>query len=103
MHAKMPETPVFFWVLFAITALILIGLCRISRRFYWASVPVSLFLLYQGWHQLYTNVSFRNAIIRELGYSYFFQFACSYAVPVAALALYALYDYQRRKPPSPAT
>ena len=100
MHAKMPETPLGFWVGFAIVAFILIGLCRVSRRFYWASVPASLFVLYQGWSFLHSNVSFRNAMIRELGYSYFLQFACAYALPVAALALYAFYDYRFRKPPA---
>jgi hypothetical protein len=100
MHAKMPETAAFFWVGFAIVALVLIGLCWVSPRFYWASVPASLFVLYQGWSQLYANVSFRNAMIRELGYSYFLQFTCSYALLIAALALYALYDYRRRKPPA---
>ena len=65
MHAKMPETALFFWVGFAIVALILIGLCRASRRFYWLSIPASLFVLYQGWSFLHANVSFRTTLIHK--------------------------------------
>jgi hypothetical protein len=97
MHAKMPDTPFGFWVGFAVVALILIVLCRVSRRFYWAAVPASLFLLYQGWSFLHANVTFREAMVRELGYPYLVQFAGAYAVPVVTLALYAVYDFRFRR------
>jgi hypothetical protein len=96
MHAKMPDTPLIFWVGFAVLALLLVGLCRLSRRFYWACAPASLFVLYQGWSFLYSNLNFRSAMIRELGFSYFVQFACAYAVPVALLVFYAIYDFRFR-------
>jgi hypothetical protein len=100
MHAKMPESPLIFWLGFAVWALILIGLCRTSRRFYWGAVPFSFFVLYQGWSFLHSNTNFREALIRNFGYSYFLQFAGAYALPVAALALYAIYDFRFRKGPA---
>ncbi len=99
MHEKTPETPLFFWVGFAAIGVVLVLLCRVSRRFYLAAVRASLFVLYQGWSFLHANVNFRTAMLRELGLSYFVQFSCSYAVPLAAVALYALYDYRFRKHP----
>ena len=96
MHAKMPDTPLGFWIGFAVIALIFIALCRVSRRFYWPAVLGSVFVLYQGWSMLHSNDSFREAMIRELGYSYFVQFGCCYALPLVALALYAGYDFTFR-------
>ena len=100
MHAKMPDSPLFFWMGAAIIAAILVLLCRVSRRFYWVTGLASLFILYQGWSLLHANVSFRQAMIRELGYGYFVQFGGSYALPVVAVGLYAVYDFLMRKRPA---
>ncbi len=97
MHAKMPDTPLAFWIGAGVIGLILILFCRVSRRFYWAAALAGIFVLFQGWSLLHSNVSFREALIREMGYSYFVQFGCSYAVPLIALGLYAAYDFAFRK------
>ena len=93
----MPETLLGDWIAVVAIALILILLCRVSRRFYWAAALASLYVLYQGWNLLHSNVSFRDALIREMGFSYFVQFGCTYAVPLVALGLYAVYDFAFRK------
>ena len=78
-------------------AVVIVGLCRISRWFYWGAVPIALLTVYNGVSFLVGNVSFRNAMIQELGFSYFVQFACSYAVPIVSLAAYAYYDFRFRQ------
>jgi|ERR1051326_8384367 hypothetical protein len=99
MHAKMPDTTWPIWLSVIFTALVLVGLCRLSRWFYLVAGPVVLLFTYGGTTFLISNVSFRHAMIQELGMSYFLQFACSYAVPILSLAVYAFYDFRfRRKP-----
>jgi len=97
MHAKFPDTPLEFWLYFAVVAFVLVGLCRLSRRFYWASGLASLFVLYGGWSSLYANESFRSAIINELGFGYFLQYAAAFAVPVTAVVMYGLFDFRLLK------
>ena len=108
MHAKMPETTWPIWLGVIIIALVIVGLCHWSRWFYWVAVPFVLLISYNGASFLVANVSFRKAMIQELGFAYFVQFACSYAVPILSLAAYAYHDFrfrQRARPdksPEPA-
>ena len=95
----MPDSPLEFWVWFAILALVCVGACRFSHRCYWLSVPFALFILYQGWSFLYVNDSFSGALLSEFGFSYWFQFAAAYALPLVSLVAFAIYDcgYRRRR------
>ena len=99
----MPESTLEFWVGFVILALICIGACRLSRRFYWPAALFALFILYQGWSLLYTNDNFSGALLSEFGISYWLQFAASYALPIVCLLAYAVYDfgYRQRQMPEP--
>lgn len=80
----------------AVVQLRIVSLCRLSRWFYFALVPFALLATYNGVSFLVANVSFRSAMIQELGFGYFVQFACSYAVPIVSLAAYAFYDFRFR-------
>lgn len=97
MHAKMPDTTWPIWLSVIVTAVVVVGLCRLSRWFYVLAVPFVLLLTYNGAKFLISNVSFRDTMIRELGMGYYVQFACSYAVPVLSLAAYAIYDFRHRR------
>ena len=100
MRAKMPESTWEFWVWFIVIALLCVGVCRLWRGLYWLAVPGALFMLYQGWSFLISNVSFREAMIRELGFGYFVQYASAFTLPVIAIALYAFYDFKFRRRPA---
>ena len=90
----MPDSPSEFWVGFAVFALLCVGACRVSRRFYWSAVPCALFVLYRGWSFLYSNESFSGVLLSEFGLSYWLQFAGAYALPVLSLLAYAIYDFR---------
>jgi len=79
-----------FWVGFAILALVCVGACRLSRRFYWLAGPFAAFILYQGWSLLHTNDNFSGALLSELGISYWLQFASAYALPIVSLVACAI-------------
>src|ERR1035437_5191826 len=96
MHAKMPDTTWPIWLGVIVMAVVIVGLCYWSRWFYWVAVPFALLITYNGVSFLVANVSFRNATIQELGFGYFVQFACSYAMPVVSLAAFAYYDFRFR-------
>ncbi len=93
----MPESPLEFWIWFAVIAIVCVGACRFSRRCYWLAAPFASFLLYQGWSLLYANVSFSGELLSQLGFSYWLQFALSYALPLISIAVYAIYDFRYRK------
>ena len=97
----MPDSPLEFLVGFAIIALICIGMCRLSRRFYCAVIPFALFILYQGWSVLYTNDNFSGALLAEFGISYWLQYAAAFALPIISLLAYSAYDlrYRRKRVP----
>jgi hypothetical protein len=97
MHAKMPDTTWPIWLNVIVIAFVIVGLCRLSRWFYLLAVPVAVLQVYGGATFLVSNVSFRSAMIQELGFSYFVQFACSYALPIVLLGAYAYYDFRYRK------
>src|SRR5947208_9067741 len=96
MRAKMPESPVEFWVGFVLIALICVGACRLSRRCYWLAGPFAAFILYQGWSLLYANESFSAVLLSEFGTSWL-QFAACYALPIFSLVVYAIYDFRYRQ------
>ena len=93
MHAKFPDTTWPIWLSVIVLALVLVGLCRLSRWCYVLAVPVALLSIYNGWGTLSHNVSFRESMIQQLGFSYLAQYAFSFVVPVMALAVYAFYDF----------
>ena len=94
MHAKFPENTWPIWLITMFIAVVLVGLCRLSRWCYLLSVPVVLILIYNAWGTLSNNVSFREAMIQQLGYDYFVQYACSFSVPIITLAVFAFYDFR---------
>lgn len=93
----MPDTTWPIWLSVIVWAVVIVGFCRLSRWFYLAAVPFALLVTYNGVSFLVANVSFRDAMIQELGFGYFVQFACSYAVPIVSLAAYAYYDFRFRQ------
>ena len=93
----MPDTTWPIWLSVIVLAFVIVGLCRLSRWFYWGAVPFAILMTYNGVSFLIANVSFRNTMIQELGFGYFVQFACSYAVPLVSLATYAYYDFRFRQ------
>ncbi len=97
MHAKFWESVWPMWLGIIIITVVLIGLCRLSRWFYFLTIPVSLMAILNGWGLIYHNVSFRNEMIEQLGFSYFAQFACTGALLVVALAFYAWYNFRCRQ------
>ena len=97
MHAKFPETTWPIWLSIVFIAIVLVGLCRLSRWCYLLAVPVALISIYNGWGTLSHNVSFREAMIQRLGYGSFVSYACAFALPIIALAVYAFYDFRYRR------
>jgi hypothetical protein len=95
MRAKMPESPLEFWVWPIVIAIVCIGACVLSRKSYWIAGPFALFLLYQGWTNLYANVSFSGNVLSEFGLGYWLVFAGAYALPIFSISVYALYDFRR--------
>jgi|ERR1700722_14114275 len=97
MHEKMGDTTWWIWLSVMVYSVVIVGLCRASRWFYLVAVPFALLISYNGVSFLVANVSFRNAMIQQLGFGYFVQFACSYVVPIVSLAAYAYYDLRYRR------
>lgn len=93
----MPDTPLEFWVWFAVLAFVCVGACRHSRRCYWLAAASALFILYQGWSFLYANSNFSGTLLSEFGLSYWLQFAAAYALPVVSLVAYAIHDFKYRQ------
>jgi hypothetical protein len=84
------------WLSAVIGAALLVGLSRLSRWFYWLTVPASLLWLIQIVGVCMIVVQ-NSAVYGERGIGYVLQNVCVGALPFVSLVVYGYYDFRYRR------